>query len=1076
MSLAQHIVKRPVLGIVIFGLVAIVAVYLLSGIAIDMFPETSSPVLSVSTGYSGAGPETVEKTVTKLLESQLVNLSGLTNMTSTSSEGSSVIRLEFAYGSNLDAKINDIRDRLDRIKGRLPDGAGTPSIMQFDMNSSPIMNIAVRGANRDANELRAIAVGVIQDRLEQVDGVASTSVNGGREQLVQVEIALNRLEAYGLTITGIASSLAAANIELGAGSIVDGSKNYNIRTTGEFTSLQDIAETVIARRSGADIRLLDVGTVALTYPNETSAVYINGENSVYVSVTKQSGANSAAVADRVYAKLKEIEKYLPGDVSLEITQDNTTQIRDMMSEMVNSAVLGGILAIGILFLFLRNIKSTVIIGISIPFSLLVTLLLMNLTGVTLNMISMAGLILGIGMIVDSSIVILENIYKHRERGAKPTVAAVLGGGEVMSSIISSTLTTLCVFVPIFLFKNTLGMQGQMLQQLIFSVGISLASSLLVAIFLVPILASTYLPLNTRKQKPLKNRLLRAVDDFFEGAQRGLNRGYRRLLAGALNHRFLTVLLVAAAFTGSVLCLLKLPLRMMPSMNENSVSLSVTLPRGTLYENTKAVMLQLQEIALDELNGIKTITVNIGSGGRGGGGSGSSHQGSLSVTLDMNDPDADTSARVQQKLRAHFADFPNASLSFGAGWGRMLSGGADIDLALHIDDIDTGLAAAGEIKELINANMPELSELSIDLTEGLPQVEVIIDRKRAANLGLSVSSIARELSAAMNGLEATTFRSLGNEYAVTLKLREEDRQKLPDLNRIFVSSGAGNLIPLSNFATMEKSLGPVSISRENQSRIIHVTGNLVDGSGAREAEEKIRSLLDSNYILPEGVSISYEGQWGEINKTIQTYLLIITLAVLLVFGVMAGQYESFKDPFINLCTIPLMLIGVVGVYLITGQVLSVFSLVGLVMLAGIVVNNGIVLVDYTNLLAGRGMPVREACLDAGESRLRPVLMTTLTTVLGLIPMAFFPGNSALMIQPIGLTVLGGLVSSTVITLFFIPVMYSLVNEGRRNRVRNQNEAPHVNVPPVHPVIATKRRKSPAQAAPTVDKTFEPDRLF
>ena len=425
---------------------------------------------------------------------------------------------------------------------------------------------------------------------------------------------------------------------------------------------------------------------------------------------------------------------------------------------------------------------------------------------------------------------------------------------------------------------------------------------------------------------------------------------------------------------------------------------------------------------------------MGSSGGFFGGS-SAYKGELSVTLDLDNPAADSSKQVKQKLRARFADFPNATLNFSAGMAEQLSGGSDIDIALRIDDIDSGLAAAREIAALIKERVPEMGEVSIDMTEGLPQVEVLIDRRRAYNLGLSVSAAASEIAAAMNGLTATTFRYAGDEYSVVLELREEDRAKLPDLQRIFVASNTGNLIPLANFCALEKGVGPVSVSRENQARLIHITGNVTERQRVSEVEAKIRSAIGENIILGEGMIISYEGQSKEIAGNLQTFILIITLAILLVFGVMAGQYESFKDPLINLCTIPLMLIGVAGIYLISGQSLSMFSLVGVVMLVGIVVNNGIVLVDYTNLLAGRGVPVRRACVEAGASRLRPVLMTTLTTILGLIPMSFFPGKSAAMIQPIGLTVIGGLLSSTFITLFFIPVLYSFINE-KRGKTRKQ----------------------------------------
>jgi HAE1 family hydrophobic/amphiphilic exporter-1 len=838
------------------------------------------------------------------------------------------------------------------------------------------------------------------------------------------------------------NSLAIQNMELGAGSIEEGSTNYSIRTTGTFASVEDIAETVVAQRNGADIRLQDLGTVSLGYPRESSTVYINGETGVYVGVIKQSGTNSVAVADRVYAKLEELQKTLPADISLVITSDETGQIRGMINELVNSALSGAALAMGILFIFLRNIKSTIIIGISIPFSILVTLLMMNLAGITLNMLTMAGLILGVGMIVDSSIVILENIFKYRERGARPSIAAVLGSHEMLSSIVSSTLTTICVFVPIFLFKNRLGMQGEMLQGLIFTMGIALASSLLVAIFLVPILAGKFLPLETRTQKPLKNPLLKGIDRRAERAFAGLDNAYRRLLSLAVSHRLATVALVAALFIGTIIAIPKMRIVMMPGMNEESVTLNVSLPQGTVYADTRAVMLQLQEFAIDEIKGAKSIIVDVGSSGRAMGGAGT-NRGSITVSLDMNNPAADRSALVRTKLLAHAQDFPNAEMSFSEGMARMMAGGADIDIALRIDDIDTGLAAAKEIADLIKANVPELSEVTVDMTEGLPQVEVVIDRRRAYNMGLSINSIAGEISAAMNGATATTFRYAGNEYNVVIQLAEEDRAKLPDLERLFAASSTGTLYSLSNFASLEKGYGPVSISRENQSRIIHVTANLVSETlRADEAQNKVREALNARFIAPEGVSLSYEGQWEEITDTAKTYALIFTLAVLLVFGVMAGQYESFKDPLINLCTIPLMAIGVVLIYLITGQPLSMFTLVGVIMLAGIVVNNGIVLVDYTNILVGRGVPVRQAVLDAGFSRLRPVLMTTLTTILGLIPMAFFPGESSTMIQPIGLTVIGGLGSSTLITLFFIPVMYSIINERRGEKV-SQNDTALIN---------------------------------
>jgi HAE1 family hydrophobic/amphiphilic exporter-1 len=619
-------------------------------------------------------------------------------------------------------------------------------------------------------------------------------------------------------------------------------------------------------------------------------------------------------------------------------------------------------------------------------------------------------------------VILENIFKFREKGEKPDVAAIVAGDEVVSSIVASTLTTVCVFLPVYLFKNRLEIIGVLLQDLIFTIGIALVSSLFVAIFLVPVLASKWLPLMTTAQRPLKNRLLKSLEAGIGGAINAVEKGYKGILTAALNHRLIVFMLVFAAFGGSVLAIKRLPITVIPDMNEDTINMNVELPLGTKYEDTRDVMFQLQEIAMTEINGAESVIINAGSSGGISFETEGNHTGGLSVKLDLENPAADSSDRAIQKLRSHFEDFPGAVFSFSSDMD--IFGGSDIDMVLRIEDIRQGLADAREIAAILDAEVPELVDLQIETNAGLPQVEVEIDRGRAYNMGLNVAAIAGEIAASMNGTTATMFRYEGEEYDVILMLQKEDRYELPDLGRIFVRSSNGLLYPVSNFASFTKTLGPVVINRENQSRVIHITANLRDGYEAGDTETKIRSLL-----ADRGFAISFDGEWSNTQSMLDSFLLIITLALLLVFGVMAAQYESFKDPVINFCTIPLMLIGVVLIHVFTGKPLSAFTMIGLVMLAGIVVNNGIILVDYTNLLVRRGAPVIEACIDAAVTRFRPVLMTTLTTILGMVPMAFFPGASATMTQPIGLAVIGGLSSSTVITLFFIPVMYSLVNRQK-----------------------------------------------
>ena len=1027
MSVAKRVVERPVLVAIVFALVMVVSLYTVSDLALDLMPDTERPVLMVSASYSGASPESVEKSVTATLESALINVSGLQSLSSTSSEGSSRLELEFEYGVDLDAATNDVRDKLDRIRRSLPDDADDPQIFRFSSSDMPIMRIAVSG-ERSSEELKVIAEDIIQPRLEQVDGIAQADVNGGRDRIVRVELSQNRLDAYGLNITGIAAKLAAANVELGGGSIGEGTKNYLIRTTGEYASVDEIASTVVGTVGGYDVRLSDLATVAMGYEDESRLVYVNGEPGVYVSLTKRSGSNSVKAADAVYEKLEEIEPLLPSDVSMEIVSDDTLSIRSTLSNLLSAALQGALLAMAVLFLFLRSLKSTVIIGVSIPFSILVTLLCMYFAGITLNMMTMTGLILGVGMIVDASIVILENIYQYRERGAKPTIAGILGAQEMTSSIVAGNLTTIVVFVPILFFKDKLGMIGMMFGDIIFTIVISIVSSLFVALLLVPVLASSYLPLTTRKERPIGNRALAAADGALGKALDLLDRAYGKALRAAVSHRPTVVILVVGFFALSLAFIPGMNINLMPNSDDSSINLSVTMPLGTKLSETKAVMLAMETYAMDELDGVETIITTVGSGGGMGGGS-SSYKGQLSITLPDFSERVDDAVTMQAKLRAHFAEFPNATFSFSMGRMRQMSG-SDIDVVIRTQDLDVGIATARTLIDLLEEKVPDLEDVAMDLNEGLPQVEVVIDRERAYAFGVTVQAIAKEIDASVDGVTATTYRESGDEYAVTLLLREADRSKLPDLERIYVQGSSGR-VAVANFASLEKGVGPVSISREDQSRIIHVTASITSDRRAGDVEDDIKAVIADNVVLPEGTRLSYEGSWASVMETGGYFVLIVTMALLLVFGVMAGQYESWKDPIINMFTIPLLLIGVVAVYVITGESLTMFTAMGVVMLIGIVVNNGIVLVDYTNLLVRRGMPVREACVKGGASRLKPVLMTMLTTVLGLLPMALSSGENSQMLKPIGLTVLGGLLSSTLITLFFIPVMYSFFNEKRRS---------------------------------------------
>jgi HAE1 family hydrophobic/amphiphilic exporter-1 len=1019
MSLAKSVVRRPVLWLVVFALVSISGVFLFSNIAVDMLPEIEPPWLLVSTAYPGADPQTVEKSVTNVLEAALANTSGLILMESESREQISLIMLEFEFGADINEKIIRLRENLDMAEDALPEDARSPQVLLRKTNDEPIMRIAVKG-ERPQNELRALAVEEIQNRLTRIEGVASCSVEGGQDAIVLAALSQNRLESYGLTINEIARALGRQNLQLGAGALEDGRVEYSVKTAGEYTSLAEIADTVVARPGGADIRLTDIGEVRFDFAEETSSVYINGEPGVYLAIMKQSGANTVSMADEVYRRIDSIGKTLPRDVRLEVIEDSSLAIRDMIAELINSAVLGIVLAVLVLFLFFRSLNSSLIAGLSIPISFLITLLAMTLAGVTINMMTLAGLILGLGMIVDSSIVVLEGITKFREKGEQPAAAAILAGEEVMASIIASTLTTLCVFVPIFLFKNQLEIIGILVQDMIFTIAVSVASSLLVGIFLVPVLASKWLPVHSRLQKPVKNRLLAGTDRAIASMLEGLNRGYTRLLGKALRHRLIAVLLVVSAFAGSLLGLTRLDLRMLPETEGDMVTVNLEMPLGTRYNDTKAVILALQDYALAELAGVKNIIAGVG-----GQESPQNNTGMVQIILDLKDCGADTVDQVKDKLRAHFPLFPGAVFTFSEGGiGEELEDGPAIDLVIDAEDLEQGIANAEAIKTLLETQAGETGDAAIDVNPGLPELRIVVDRRRAYNMGLDVASIAGEIAAAINGVTATAYRDADHEYDVVLQLAGEDRDEIPDLGRIFVRSSGGTLYPALNFADFEKAGGPVTINHEGQARVIHITAELREGENLQAAQAKIRALLDG-----AGLEARFAGELEDMGGMMQAAVLALVMALLLVFGVMAAQYESFRDPFINFCTIPLILIGVVLAHILSGQSMSMFTMIGFVMLAGIVVNNGILLVDYTNGLVRQGASVMDACLEAGGSRFRPVLMTALTTMLGLAPMAFFPGKSSMMTAPIGLAVFGGLASATCITLFFIPVLYSLVNSKK-----------------------------------------------
>ncbi|MCL2070511.1 MAG: efflux RND transporter permease subunit [Treponema sp.] len=1047
--LSKTVVGRPTTVLIIFLLLIGLGFFSLANLAVDLYPEINPPYLVVFTSFPGAGPEEVERSVSRVLEAALSGVSGLETVSSTSSTGMSMVIMQFTYGTDLIDASNSVRDALERTRNFMPTNADTPTIFRFDPAMVPIMGLRLAG-NRTPEELRELAEDTVIPRLEQVPGIATASLNGGREKIIRVEIPQSRLEAYGLTVTQIQQTLAAQNMQVAAGTIIENDLSYILTTMGEFSSLDELKNTVITFRGGGivngqldpprQIHLRDLADVFEGFRDESSVVFVDGQPAVMMMVQKQSGYNSVQAARDLRARMERIDRELPPDVRLTEIFNTTDIIENSINQVTSTAITGAILAILVLFLFLRSFKPTIIIGISIPVSIVITLMMMYFANLTLNLMTLAGLVLGVGMLVDNSIVILENIYRYREKGAKLRTAAIIGTQEMSLAITASTITTICVFAPLVMFQGLLEVAGEMFAGLAFTVVISLGISLFTALFLVPVLTSRYFPLVTRKQKPLRGPLA-GIDKVFEGFFVRLENSYCRAVDRVLRRKaiviiFLLVLLGAAIFMIPVVGWI-----FMPEQREDSVRVTATLPMGTPLPETEAVLKQLEIIAKNEIQGYERLTINAGGGGFFGMGGGS-NSGWLQVNLPPYEERIEDADEIREILRRQFNNFPGVSFSFGGGM-MMGGGGGAIEIRLRTDDLARGKDMAERISNLLRDRIDDVNEPQVDLTDGLPQIEIVLDRERMYALGLNAFTVGNEIRAAVDGIVATRLSTDGKDHDVLLILAEADRNTRPALDHIFINSPTAGRVPLSSFVHYDEGTGPLTINRENQSRLIRITATGAPGARMNTLQNRVEALIAAEIPMEDGILIEFGGDNAEIVKLFTRFILICIVAIFLVFGVMASLFESFRDPFIIIFTVPLTLIGVVAIYLITGEPFNVLTTVGLLVLIGIIVNNGIILVEYTNLLRRRGWALHEACVEAARTRLRPILMTTLTTVIGLTPMAFFPGEGSEMVSPIGKTVFGGLSFGTLMTLFLMPTIYYIFNkksderkaraEARRERI-------------------------------------------
>ena len=1046
MTISERCVNKPTTTFLIFLMSVLLGIYCVFKLPVDMYPDMDLPYMIVYTSYTGAGPEEVEQSLTRTMESSLSGLSGLKKIQSRSMSGLSLIILELNYGVNLDAAANEIRDKIDLVRSYLPSDAKSPITIKMDPSMMPIMSLSLRGS-RTPEELRTYAEDVVQPRLEQLDGVASANVSGGRERSINVDIPRDRLEAYGLSISTVAQLIGAQNVQSSGGTITSGDTNYTIKTSGKYQSIDDLKNTVISYKPTAEgkvrtIRLRDVADVYDGYKRESTLAYLDGEPCVVLSIQKQSGKNSVTAAKNIRKAIPSIKQELPSDVELVETSNTTDIIEQTINEVVNSVITGALLAILVLIIFLRSIKSTIIVGLSIPISVFITLMLMYFQGLTLNMISLAGLLLGIGMLVDNSIVVLENIYAYRQRDAKPRVASILGSQEMVASITGSTLTSICIFAPMLMFKKTLGIMGQMFNDLAWTIIFSLTCSLLVAMCLVPVLTSKYLKIDkvdtSKKGEGKLAGFTFALNGAFNNFFAKLDEKYANGVAFVLHHRKISLITLVSLFILSCASIKVIGFIFMPASAANTVAVQFTLPQGTKLDITDDIMHEFENLATQELTGVKYVTMTVGGTSMLSSGA-ETNTGKITFTLyppSERLPGYDNEKTAKAKLRKHFNDFPGADLKFAAN-ANSASSSSDINVTVKSDDLTLVREYAAMVEKMLKEKGGEfVQEVTSDQEDGLPEATIRVDRDKMYEFGLNIYSVGSEINGAINGTTASRYTDKGKDIDVVVRLSAADKKRLDDLDSISVVNSQGQRIPLSSFAHYEETTAPVTIYRENQARIVHVTANRVEGMSLGVCQEGVKKLIADNIPKEDGVTVSLGGSMEDMIEAVTNFGMIIIMAAFLVFVVMASQFESLLDPFIVILTIPLSFIGVIMIYGLTGTQLNVVTIMGMLVLVGTIVNNGIVLVDYTNLLRKRGMELEEACVEAARNRLRPILMSTLTTVISLAPMAFFPGEGSQSMQPISLTVFGGMTFGSLMTLFIMPTIYFIFNNRRLKKAEKK----------------------------------------
>ena len=1034
MNLPKFSVNRPVTVLMLFIALIVIGIVSYQGLGLDLLPDMSFPISAVMVSYPGVAPEEIETLITIPLEEAVSTIHRIDTINSFSQEGSSTVLLSFQWGTNMDIANLEIREKIDQVKGVLPDGASDPTVFKFDPSMMPVMVLGMSSEQYELHELQKFAQDIVKPRLERLEGIARATVSGGLEREILVSVDNEKLRANQLTLDQVVMSLRSENINLPAGTLREGNVDFLIRTLGRFKNIGDIQNVVLSNRQGNQIYLKEIARITDTFKEQNEVAYINGMPSVSFNLQKESGTNTVIVANRVNSALKEINDVLPGDSRMAVAFDSSEFIKKTIAEVTNMLLIGAILAMLVLYVFLQNIKSTLIIGLTIPISIIATFTLLYFADLTLNMMTLGGLALGIGMLVDNAIVVLENIFRHRQTGEEASLAADQGANEVREAITASTLTTIAVFLPVVYVS---GMAGELFKTMGLTITFSLLISLFVALTLIPMLSSRQRrkvdKTSSAVGKELPTIEANEKNTTYSSTTTGKARKghffdlvineYSYLIDWALKHRGIVVIMAIVVLAASFFLLPILGTEFMPSMDQGNFNINISLPVGTNFEVTRDIIKDI-ESTVNEMPEIEDVFTSIGSSNMGMGmGMSGSNSGTIMVNLVELSNRERESKNIIADLRDKIGQYPDTQIRFSEQ-GFAFSSGSPLTINI------TGYSIA-ELDYIANTIIEILSEvegaydLESSLEEVRPELHIDIDREKANLYGLSTGQIASTVQDALLGKVASYYQEEGDQFDITVKLDKNDRDELQEIENMSISSSYGLQIPLKEIAEVRIGTGPQAINRENQQRQVTVSGNVSGrflGNVIQDAQERLDSL-----VLPDGYYYTFAGENQEMIESFSSLFFAFLLSILLVYMIIAAQFESLLFPFAVIFSVPFALIGVIIALILTGTSLNVLSFIGLIMLAGIVVNNAIVLIDYINQLRKKGLSRNEAVIQGGKTRLRPILMTTLTTILAMLPMALGTGEGAEMRAPMAITIIGGLTSSTFLTLIIIPIFYTYLDD-------------------------------------------------